>query len=377
MKLQRIKAVARKEFLHVFRDWRSLAMGLALPMLLLFMFGYALTLDVDRVPLMVWDQSNTPESRDFISRFTGSRYFALAGSTDNYRDIERGIDTRKTLIALVIPSDFSGKLKAAKTNRVQAIIDGSDSNTATIALGYADFIVAAYNEKVSLERVSHAGGPAVRPPLTVEPRVWFNADMLSRNAIVPGLIAVIMMVIAALLTSLTVAREWETGTMEQLISTPLTGPEMLTGKLVPYFCIGIFDLVVSLLVGRFIFQVPFRGEQPLLLAMSILFLIVALSLGILVSITAKSQFVASQIAMVVTLLPAFLLSGFVFPIENMPAPLRFITHLIPARYFVTILRGLYLKGVGITVLWKEALFLAVFGAIVITASVHIFRKKVV
>src|ERR1039457_3609427 len=263
MKYQRIKAVARKEFLHVFRDWRSLAMGLALPMLLLFMFGYALTLDVDRVPLMVWDQSNTPESRDFISRFTGSRYFALAGSTDNYRDIERGIDTRKTLIAFIIPFDFAGKLKAAKANRVQAIIDGSDSNTATIALGYADFILAGYNEKVSLERVSHAGSPAVKPPMTVEPRVWFNADMLSRNAIVPGLIAVIMTVIAALLTSLTIAREWETGTMEQLISTPLTGPELVTGKLVPYFCIGVFDLVVSLLVGRFIFQVPFRGERKI------------------------------------------------------------------------------------------------------------------
>src|ERR1039457_1211656 len=169
----------------------------------------------------------------------------------------------KTLIAFIIPFDFAGKLKAAKANRVQAIIDGSDSNTATIALGYADFILAGYNEKVSLERVSHAGSPAVKPPMTVEPRVWFNADMLSRNAIVPGLIAVIMTVIAALLTSLTIAREWETGTMEQLISTPLTGPELVTGKLVPYFCIGVFDLVVSLLVGRFIFQVPFRGERKI------------------------------------------------------------------------------------------------------------------
>jgi ABC-2 type transport system permease protein len=377
MKFQRIKAVANKEFLHVFRDPRSLLLGLALPMLLLFMFGYALTLDVDRVPLMVWDQSNTPASRDFVSRFSGSRYFALAGSTDNYREIEQAIDARTVLIALVIPRNFAGGLAADKAVRVQAIVDGSDSNTATIALGYAEFIVAEYDAQLAVYDLKRRNGSKIRPLLAVEPRVWFNADMLSRNAIVPGLIAVIMMVIAALLTSLTVAREWETGTMEQLISTPLTGPELILGKLVPYFCIGIFDLVLSLLVGRYIFQVPFRGERPLLLGMSILFLLVALSLGMLISVFGKSQFVSSQIAMVATLLPAFLLSGFIFPIENMPIVLQVITHIIPARYFVTILRGIYLKGVGLSVLWGEALFLAVFGTAVMTVAMRKFRKKIV
>jgi ABC-2 type transport system permease protein len=377
VKFQRIKAVANKEFLHVFRDPRSLLLGLALPMLLLFMFGYALTLDVDRVPLMVWDQSNTPASRDFVSRFSGSRYFALAGSTDNYREIEQAIDARTALIALVIPRDFAGGLAADKAVRVQAIVDGSDSNTATIALGYAEFIVAEYDAQLAVYDLKRRNGSTVRPLLAVEPRVWFNADMLSRNAIVPGLIAVIMMVIAALLTSLTVAREWETGTMEQLISTPLTGPELILGKLVPYFCIGIFDLILSLLVGRYFFQVPFRGERPLLLGMSILFLLVALSLGMLISVFGKSQFVSSQIAMVATLLPAFLLSGFIFPIENMPVVLQVITHIIPARYFVTILRGIYLKGVGLPVLWGEALFLAVFGTAVMTVAMRKFRKKIV
>jgi ABC-2 type transport system permease protein len=376
MKFQRIKAVANKEFLHVFRDPRSLLLGLALPMLLLFMFGYALTLDVDRVPVMVWDQSNTPASRNFVSRFTGSRYFALAGSTDNYREIEQAIDARRALIALVIPPDFARGLAAGKAVRVQAIIDGSDSNTATIALGYAEFIVADYDAQLAVYDFKRQNGTTIRPLLEVEPRVWFNADMLSRNSIVPGLIAVIMMVIAALLTSLTVAREWETGTMEQLISTPLTGPELILGKLVPYFCIGIFDLILSLLVGRYVFQVPFRGERPLLLVMSILFLVVALSLGMLISITVKSQFVSSQIAMVATLLPAFLLSGFIFPIENMPVVLQVITHVIPARYFVTILRGIYLKGVGLPVLWGEALFLAMFGGAVMTVAMRKFRKKI-
>lgn len=376
MNIQRVKAIARKEFLHVIRDPRSLIMGLALPMLLLFMFGYALTLDVDRVPFMVWDQSNTPASRDFVSRFAGSRYFALAGSTDNYREIERAIDERRALMALIVPADFGRRLGAGRPTEVQAFVDGSDSNTATIALSYAEFIVQGYADEVAISLLRRTNGVTLTPPLAVDPRVWFNADMLSRNAIVPGLIAVIMMVIAALLTSLTVAREWDTGTMEQLISTPLTGAELIVGKLVPYFCIGIFDLTLSLLVGRYIFRVPFRGDRPLLLALSILYLVVALSLGILISIACKNQFVSSQFAMVATLLPAFLLSGFVFPIENMPALLRIATHVIPARYFVTILRGLYLKGVGLSVLWGEALFLAAFGGVVMAAAMKKFRKKI-
>ncbi len=377
MKWRRIKAVAKKEFKHVIRDPRSLIMGLALPMLLLFMFGYALTLDVDRVPIIVWDQSNTPASRDFISRFTGSRYFALSGRTDNYREIERAIDERSALIAIIVPTDFARQLKAGRPARAQAIIDGSDANTATIALGYAEFIVAGYTEDISLQEIRRTGGVAPISPLTVEPRVWFNADMLSRNAIVPGLIAVIMTIIAALLTSLTVAREWETGTMEQLISTPLRGSEMIIGKLIPYFCIGIIDLVLSLLAGRYIFQVPFRGDRPLLLGMSILFLLVALAIGMLISIVGRSQFVSSQFALVATLLPAFLLSGFIFPIENMPPVIQWVTHIIPARYFVTILRGIYLKGVGLEVLWGEALFLIGFGTVVMTVAIVKFRKKIV
>ncbi|MBI1921346.1 MAG: ABC transporter permease [Geobacter sp.] len=377
MKFQRIKAVAKKEFLHVLRDPRSLVLGFAIPMLLLFMFGYALTLDVDRVPFIAWDQSSTAESRDFLSRFTGSRYFSLAGSTDNYRDIERAIDERRALMALVIPPDFGRRVGSGRPAKAQLLVDGSDSNTATIALGYAEFIVSTYSQKVALEEFRRSGGGTPKPPLVVEPRVWFNADMLSRNAIVPGLIAVIMMVIAALLTSLTVAREWETGTMEQLVSTPLKGPELIVGKLVPYFCIGMIDLGLSLLVGRYVFGVPFRGDRPLLLFLSIIFLLVALSLGMLISIAGKSQFVASQFAMVATMLPAFLLSGFVFPIENMPVVIQWATHLIPARYFVTILRGIYLKGVGLEVLWREALLLAAFGGVFFMLAVRKFRKKIV
>jgi drug efflux transport system permease protein len=376
MKPQRIRAVAKKEYLHIIRDPRSLIMGLALPMLLIFMFGYALTLDVDNVPLVVWDQSETEASRDFISRFDGSRYFSLKSYARNYRDIERAINRRDALIALVVPVDFGRRVEAGRRATVQAIVDGSDSNTATIALGYAENIVRLYGRDVALEKARRLAGVLPRTPLDIRPRVWFNADMVSRNAIVPGLIAVIMMVIAALLTSLTIAREWETGTMEQLIATPLKGSELILGKLIPYFGIGLIDLALAVLVGRFAFDVPLRGELWLLLGMALVFLFGALSLGMLISIIGKSQFVASQFALVATLLPAFLLSGFIFPIANMPPFLQIFTHIIPARYFVTTLRGIYLKGVGLTVLWQEAAFLAVFGGLVRLVAVRKFRKKI-
>jgi len=376
MKLQRVTAVARKEFIHVFRDPRSLGMGIAIPMLLLFLFGYALTLDVDRVPIMVWDQSATTESRDFISHFGGSRYFALAGHVDTYREIEKAIDRRDVIMTLVIPADFARKVRTGTLAPVQVILDGSDSNTATIALGYAEAVTQSWSRQVVLEQARRLGAVTTAGSVDVRPRVWFNTDMVSRNYIFPGLIAVIMMVIAALLTSLTVAREWETGTMEQLISTPLRGPELIAGKLIPYFAIGILDLVLSVLVGEFVFDIPLRGSLWLLLGMSLVFLTCALAFGLLISIVTRNQRLASQIAMVTTMLPAFLLSGFIFPIENMPSPIQAVTHIITARYFVTILRGIYLKGVGLDVLAPEVAFLAVFGVVVLVLAVRKFRKKV-
>lgn len=376
MKFRRIKAIAKKEFIHVFRDPRSLGMGIAIPMLLLFMFGYALTLDVDRVPLIVWDRSDSHASREFISRFSGSRYFSLKRYTDNYKDIERAIDRREALIALVIPVDFARRIDAGSTVQVQAILDGSDSNTATIALGYADAVTLSYSRGIALQQALRTGTPPPVSRLDVRPRVWFNSDMISRNYIFPGLIAVIMMVITALLTSLTVAREWETGTMEQLISTPLKGPELIIGKLVPYFAIGILDLVLSVLVGEFVFSIPLRGSLWLLFVMSVIFLVGALSLGMLISIVTKNQRLASQLAMVTTMLPAFLLSGFIFPIDNMPLVIRGISHIVTARYYVTILRGIYLKDVGLDILAPEAGFLAVFGILVITLAIGRFKKKI-
>ena len=376
MNLLRLYAISRKEFIHVLRDPRSLMMGIGMPMMLLFLFGYALTMDVDRVPLAAWDQANTVESREFISCFSGSRYFDLRLKTDTYRDIEEAVDRREALIALVIPPDFSRRLNMGDTALVQAIVDGSDPNTATIALGYADATALLYSRQVALRSIRRAGLNLAAPTMELTPRVWFNSDMVSRNFIFPGLIAVVMMIMAAILTSLSMAREWETGTMEQLIATPVTPLELIIGKLAPYFCIGLLDLLLCVGVGEFVFDVPLRGSLWLLTPLAMLFLFGALSFGMLLSIITKSQLLASQLAIVTTVLPAFLLSGFIFPIENMPLPIRAITHIVTARYFVFILRGIYLKDVGMAVLWPEVLFLAGFGILVTILAVVKFRKKI-
>jgi ABC-2 type transport system permease protein len=375
MKLHRFAAIARKETLHILRDPRSLGMAIAMPMLLLLLFGYALTLDVDRVPLVVWDQSGTDASREFISRFSGSRYFALQGSVWNYRELERAIDSRQALLALVVPRDFAQHLAAGRAAAVQLIADGSDSNTATIAMNYAEAVARAYSQTVTLAQERRLPGRVPPPPLELRPRVWFNTDLQSRNYIIPGLIAVIMMVIAALLTSLTVAREWERGTMEQLISTPVKAPELILGKLLPYFAIGMLDVLLAVLMGEFLFHVPLRGSVVLLFCMAAVFLTGALSLGILISVIARGQLLASQLSMVLTFVPAFLLSGFAYAISNMPRPIQVVTYMIPARYFVALLKGIYLKGVGLETMAGPAALLVVFAVGAVTLAIARFKKQ--
>jgi ABC-2 type transport system permease protein len=375
MTAQRVLAVARKEVLHIWRDPRSLGMALAIPALMMFLFGYALTLDVDNVPLAVWDQSGTPESRDLVSRFGGSRYFDVRMGVGGYPEIERAILAREVLAAVVVPRDFAPRLAASPPAPVQFLLDGSDANTATIALGYAEGVVQAYSREEAARRAASLGIAPPPDPLEVRSRVWFNEELESKNFIVPGLIAVIMMVISALLTSLTIAREWEQGTMEQLISTPVTGNELILGKLLPYFALGMTDLVVAVVMGKYLFHVPLRGGLFLLFVSSAAFLAGALSMGMLFSIVARSQLLATQLAMMITFLPAFLLSGFVFAIGNMPRPIQAATHVVPARYLVSLLRGIYLKGVGLEVLSGELLLLAAFGAAVAFAASRAFRKK--
>jgi ABC-2 type transport system permease protein len=375
MNLTRVKALTKKEFIQVARDYRSLALAIAIPVLLLILFGFALSLDVDNVPLAIWDQDKTQNSADFIRKFQGSRYFKVVGYFGNYEQLEEMINKNQVLAAMVISTDFSKRIQSSQTAAVQLLVDGSDSNTATIALGYASSVVSNYNTKFVLETFSkfNMSEPGV---IDVRPRIWFNQDLKSRNYIVPGLIAVIIMIIAALLTSLTVARERERGTMEQLISTPVKASEIILGKFIPYFIIGLVDQLIAVAMAQFVYHVPFRGSFVLLFLCSSLFLAGSLALGMLVSIRAKNQLMASQLAMLLTFLPGFLLSGFAWAISNMPPAIRAITHVVPARYFITILRGIYLKGIGIKVLLPDITLLAVFTIIMIFLAGRSFKKKV-
>jgi ABC-2 type transport system permease protein len=375
MNLRRLWAVARKETLHLRRDPRSLGLAIGIPMLMIVLFGYALTLDVDHVPLVAWDQSHTKASRDFLAQFTASRYFDYVGSVSNYREASRAIDRRDAYLALIIPSDFERQLDARRPASVQAIIDGSDSNTAAIVLGYAQAITLGYNQRIALDEIRRATGATPAAALDLRPRVWFNADLESRNFIIPGLIAVIMGLIAALLTSLTIAREWERGTMEQLISTPVRPAELIVGKLVPYFVVGMVDVLIAVLMAVFLFHVPLRGNVFLLFAMAAIFIVGTLAQGILISTVARQQLLASQVAMVSTFLPAFLLSGFMFAIANMPVAVQVVTYLVPARYFVALVKGIYLRGVGLQTLWLDAAFLLAFAVIAAALAILRFKKN--
>jgi ABC-2 type transport system permease protein len=375
MNLRRLWAVARKESLHVRRDPRSLALALGIPMLMLVMFGYALTLDVDHVPFAVWDQSGTPQSRELLARFTASRYFDFLGTVANYRALEQAIDRREADLGLVIPPNFARLLDAGRPAPVQAIVDGSDSNTASIILGYTQGITSGFNRDILLAQARRITGAVPTAALDLRPRIWFNPDLESRNFIVPGIMAVIMGLIAALLTSLTIAREWERGTMEQLISTPVKPAELILGKLLPYLGIGMLDMVIAVLMAVFLFHVPLRGSVLLLFCVGGIFMVGTLAQGILISTLARQQLLASQVAMVSTFLPAFLLSGFAFAIGNMPIAVQAITYIVPARYFVALVKGIFLRGVGIATLWPEILFLLVFALVVAGAAILTTGKK--
>ncbi|HEX9944683.1 MAG TPA: ABC transporter permease [Thermoanaerobaculia bacterium] len=365
----RLLAMARKEVLQLRRDPRSLALAFALPILLLILFGYAISWDVRNIRTAVLDQDRSAASRELVDAFRASGYFSLVAFLERSGDIEPLLERGAAQLVLVIPPGFAADLGAGRTAALQAIVDGSDANTATIALGYGEAVVRTYASRIELR------GRSVAPPVVPESRVWFNEELESRNMIVPGLVAVIMMVIAAMLTSLTIAREWERGTMEQLAATPVSRLEVVLGKLLPYLGIGLVDVVASSVLGVLLFGVPFRGNAALLMVLSFFFLAGALGLGMFISAVAKSQVVATQIAMVVTFLPTLLLSGFMFSIEAMPPALRAISHLIPARYFLVVTRGIFLKGVGIEVLRTQGLLMIAFAAAGLALAVATFRKE--
>jgi ABC-2 type transport system permease protein len=368
MKLTRIKAITRKEFIQIWRDPMSLAMAFLLPLILLFIYGYAVTFDVDRISTVVYDMDKSSLSREFVDDFGKSGYFTIVSSLNRYEDIDPYLDGNKAKVAIVIPHDFSKRIQTGRGTTIGIILDGANSNTANIAQGYIAVIAQRYSQKMS-------SGPVI-PLIDSRSRVWYNTELKSRNFIIPGLIAVIMTVIIALLTSLTIAKEWDRGTMEQLISTPIKPIELVIGKLVPYFVIGFADTVFVILMSTELFGVPLRGSVSVLLVLSSIFLFGGLSMGILISIVGRNQTAASQMAMLSSFLPAFLLSGFIFSISNMPSPLQIITYFVPARYFVTILKGIFLKGSSLKYLILETVLLTIYGAAVFLLAVKKFKKRI-
>ena len=366
----RLGAVVRKEVLQLRRDTRSLILAFVLPLILLVLFGYAITWDVRHIRTAVVDYDRSPQSRELLATLRASGYFDLVRELPRAAEAVPAFVRRDVQLVLVIPPDFSADLGAGRTARLQALVDGADANTATIVLAYTQGTVQAWSSRVLLR------GTRLALPIATESRVWFNEELVSRNMIVPGLVAVIIAIIASMLTSLTIAREWERGTMEQLAATPVTRLEVVVGKLIPYLAIGLADVVMSSVLGVALFKVPFRGDPVLLMGLSFLFLCGALGLGMFISAAARSQVLATQLTLITTFMPAFLLSGFMFTIEVMPRPLQAVTYLVPARYFLVVTRGIFLKGVGLEVLWREALLMVLFAATGLALAVRNFRKEI-
>lgn len=376
MNFRRTRAMARKEFLHIIRDPRSLAAALLQPLMMLLLFGYALSLDVDRIPTVIYDLDRTNLSEGLVKDFRGSRYFQIVEEVHNYRPIEQGIDSRRALLGVVIPTDYSRNLTSGKKAEVQFLLDGSDSNTASIAMGYAESMIQNYAQSQREGAEMARTGNVVHAPIEPRVRVWYNTDLVSRDYIVPGLIAVILMIIATMLTSLTIAREWENGTMEQLLSTPVRPLEMAVGKLSAYFVLGVVDMMISLFVALVVFKVPMKGSPVLLLVSSCIFLFGALAWGILISAMNRNQLSAYQLSTLTSFLPAFLLSGFIYSIQSMPVIIQFVALFVPARYFIDIVKGIFLKGIGLEILWFDFVLLLVYGCGAFYLATRKLRQKV-
>jgi ABC-2 type transport system permease protein len=359
--LRRITAIAHIETLLILRDKRSLGLAFIIPLLLLVMFGSSLSYDVKNIPLSIWDQDRTPASRALIAAFQGSPYYRIVALKEGYPDLIKDLERGKAIVVMVIPYDFAKRLERGEEAQVQFILDGTDSTTAGISLSYIQGIMNNHNLALQREKVRQSTGL----PLDLAIRVWFNPEMESRNFIVPGLIAVILMIIAALLTSLTLAREWETGTMETLLSLPIRPIEVVIGKIIPYCAIGMINVTILLVASRFIFQIPLRGSIPLLYLFASVFTIGVMGLGIFISGVAKRQVLATQLAIITTLLPTNLLSGFIFPIRNMPLILQGVSYLVPARYLIYAFKGIFLKGIGITILYPSLLLLVAFAIFIV------------
>jgi ABC-2 type transport system permease protein len=375
MNLNRLLAVARKEIIQILRDSRSLVIVVLMPVTLMLLFGYGVNLDLKGLPVYVFDRDGSQQSQDLLKHFQASSYFHIVRAVSDYPTLTRVLDDGSAKMAIVIPWNFSQRLSEGGPVQVQALVDATDDNTANVLIGYTQAVVQGYSSEIQTAWLRQRGQQIQPASIGVQTRTWYNENLESSAFIIPGVLALVMSVIGAFLTSLTIAREWERGTMEQLISTPVSAIEIMLGKLAPYFVLGMFDVVVCALIAIYWFHVPFRGSFLTLLISSAMFLVVVLSLGFFISVLAKNQFAASQIALLITFLPAFLLSGFLFAIEQMPIALQWITRILPARYYVSVLKKIFLKGTPTSMLSADLIPLAVFTVVLAFLATRAFHKR--
>lgn len=369
MNRQRLGGLIRKEFLQIIRDPSSIAVAFVMPVVLLLLFGYGVSLDASHVRLAVVVEHETPEARSLTDAFAQSSYFNVT-QLRHRAEAEPGLVDGRFDAMVAIPADMAERALRGEAAPIQVVVDGADPNTASLVQGYAQGVWRVWLEQEALTRAVSAA-----PPITLDTRVWYNPAVSSRLFLVPGLIAIIMTLIGALLTALVVAREWERGTMEALMSTPATVVELMAGKLLPYFLLGLGAMAVSVLLALTLFGVPLRGSLLALLAVSMVFLAAALSMGLLISTLTRNQFVAGQAALVAAFLPSFILSGFVFDIASMPPAVQALTFLVPARYFVTCLKTLFLAGTIWPVLLPNMLGMAAFAVVFLGATARRTRKR--
>ena len=367
---KRVAAMAIKETTHISRDKQVIYMALGMPVVLLLLFGYAISFDLDLLPMGLVDRDNTQQSRSLVRAMTASGAFEITKQIKDPKQVHDYFKSGDLKVALIIEPGFARSLKRAETATAQLVLDGTDGTTAGIALGYAAGVAQSQNIK-NLEKIGKLSGL----PIEARVRALYNPSMDSAMFIVPGLIAMILAIMATLLTAITVAREWETGSMEQLFSTPVGRLEILLGKLIPYIIIGIVQVLLVVSVGSILFEVPLKGSIILLFLTSFLFLACTMGQGLLISVLTKAQMVSTQAAMISTFVPTILLSGFMFPIQNMPWPLQAMSYVVPARYFIEALRGILLKGNGISTLWPDVLALTIIAVATMALATARFKRR--
>jgi ABC-2 type transport system permease protein len=372
--VSRIKPIVKKEIRQVIRDKRTLILLLAIPAFMLVLYGYALNFDVKHIPLALLDEDRSPQSRELAGNFLRNEYFDLILNPGSRGETDALLERGSVRAVLIIPRGFADDLQAGRPTAVQTLIDGADARAASTALGYINGAVQNFSTKIALASLDARGGAGSVLPLEARPRIWYNQELKSAKFLIPGLIAFILMVIVVISTALSVVREKERGTMEQILVSPIRPGELIVGKTIPYVFISLLSTAAVLGLGRILFGVAVRGSGVWLFLVVLVFLIGGLSLGLLLSTLAETQQVAFMLAVVTTLLPTFILSGFVFPIRNMPVVVQAITYLFPARYFLSALRSIMLKGSGLGAFGPELLALLIFAVVVTTAAALRFRR---